>query len=38
VILPGTALYRQALREGRFSQKSFFEDEGLIFYDEKERV
>ncbi len=38
VILPGTAFYRQALREGRFSQKSFFEDEGLVFYDEKERV
>ncbi len=38
VILPGTAFYRQALREGRFSTKSFFEDEGVIFYDEKERV
>jgi anaerobic magnesium-protoporphyrin IX monomethyl ester cyclase len=34
-ILPGTALYRRGLREGRFSQKSFFEDEGIIFYDEQ---
>ncbi len=38
VILPGTAFYRQALKEGRFTQQSFFEDEGLVFYDEKERV
>ncbi|MBF0571233.1 MAG: B12-binding domain-containing radical SAM protein [Candidatus Omnitrophica bacterium] len=35
VILPGTALYRKGLREGWFSQESFFEDEGLIFYDGK---
>ena len=38
VILPGTAFYRKGLREGWFTQKSFFEDEGLVFYDEKERV
>ena len=34
VILPGTAFYRKGLREGWFTQKSFFEDEGLVFYDE----
>lgn len=34
-ILPGTALYRKGLREGWFTEKSFFEDEGLIFYDEQ---
>lgn len=34
VILPGTALYYKGLREGWFTQKSFFEDEGLVFYDE----
>lgn len=37
VILPGTAFYRKGLREGWFTQKSFFEDEGIIFYDEKEK-
>jgi len=35
VILPGTPLYRKGLREGTFTQKSFFEDEGLIFYEGK---
>lgn len=34
VILPGTALYHKGLRERWFTQKSFFEDEGLVFYDE----
>lgn len=38
VILPGTAVYRKGLREGWFTRQSFFEDEGIIFYDEKERV
>jgi radical SAM superfamily enzyme YgiQ (UPF0313 family) len=38
VILPGTALYRKGLREEWFTRKSFFEDEGLVFYDEKERA
>jgi anaerobic magnesium-protoporphyrin IX monomethyl ester cyclase len=38
VILPGTAFYRKGLREGWFTQQSFFEDEGLVFYDEKERM
>lgn len=38
VILPGTALYRQGLREGWFTQKSYFEEEGLIFYDESNRM
>lgn len=38
VILPGTALYRQGLREGWFTQKSYFEEEGLIFYDESSRM
>lgn len=36
LILPGTALYRRALKEGRFTAKEFFEHEGLIYYDEKE--
>lgn len=35
MILPGSALYRKGLRNGWFTQKSFFEDEGLVFYDEK---
>jgi radical SAM superfamily enzyme YgiQ (UPF0313 family) len=35
VVLPGTAFYRKGLREGWFTQKSFFEDEGIVFYDEK---
>ena len=35
VILPGTAFYRKGLREGRYTQKSFFEDEGIVFYDEQ---
>lgn len=34
VILPGTAFYRKGLGQGWFTQKSFFEHEGLIFYDE----
>jgi radical SAM superfamily enzyme YgiQ (UPF0313 family) len=37
VILPGTAFYRKGLREGWFTQQSFFEDEGIIFYDEKSK-
>ncbi len=37
VILPGTALYHKGLREGWFTRKSFFEDEWLIFYDERQR-
>jgi anaerobic magnesium-protoporphyrin IX monomethyl ester cyclase len=32
VVLPGTAFYRKGLSEGRFTQKSFFEDEGIVFY------
>lgn len=32
VVLPGTAFYRKGLSEGRFTQKSFFEEEGVIFY------
>ena len=38
VILPGTALYRKGLREGMYTQESYFEDEGIIHYEEKERV
>lgn len=38
VILPGTAFYHKGLREGWFTRKSFFEDERLIFYDEKRQV
>jgi radical SAM superfamily enzyme YgiQ (UPF0313 family) len=38
VILPGTAFYRKGLSEGWYTQKSFFEDEGLIFYDEKRQL
>ena len=38
VILPGTAFYRKGLREGWFTRKYFFEDEGLIFYDEKSKA
>ena len=32
VVLPGTAFYRKGLSEGRFTQKSFFEDEGVVLY------
>ncbi len=32
VVLPGTAFYRKGLSEGRFTQKSYFEDNGVIFY------
>jgi len=32
VVLPGTAFYRKGLSEGRFTQKSFFEEDGVIFY------
>ena len=35
VILPGTALYHKGLRKGWFTRKSFFEDEGIIFYEEE---
>lgn len=35
VILPGTALYRKGLREGWFTEKSFFEDRGRIIYDDQ---
>lgn len=35
VILPGTALYRKGLREEWFTRQSFFEDEGLVFYNEQ---
>jgi radical SAM superfamily enzyme YgiQ (UPF0313 family) len=35
VILPGTAFFRKALRQGWFTKEHFFEDEGIIFYDEK---
>lgn len=38
VILPGTPIYRQALREGRFTDEGFFDDEGIIFYDEKKQA
>ncbi len=38
VILPGTAFYRKGLKEGWYTPKSFFEDEGIIFYNEKELV
>lgn len=38
VILPGTAFYRKGLHDGRFTRKSFFEDEGIIFYDEKRQM
>jgi anaerobic magnesium-protoporphyrin IX monomethyl ester cyclase len=34
-VLPGSTLYRKGLREGWFTQKSFFEDEGVFFYDGK---
>ncbi|MBF0510750.1 MAG: B12-binding domain-containing radical SAM protein [Candidatus Omnitrophica bacterium] len=34
VILPGTAFYQQGLKQGRFTKKSFFEDEGLIYYED----
>jgi radical SAM superfamily enzyme YgiQ (UPF0313 family) len=35
VILPGTALYRKGLREKWFKQEEFYEDEGLVFYNDK---
>ena len=35
VILPGTALYRKGLREKWFTQEEFYEDEGLVFYNDK---
>jgi anaerobic magnesium-protoporphyrin IX monomethyl ester cyclase len=35
VILPGTPLFRQSLREGRFTRESFFDHEGIIYYDEQ---
>jgi radical SAM superfamily enzyme YgiQ (UPF0313 family) len=38
VILPGTPLYRKALREGWFTPEFMFEDEGLIFYDEQSQM
>lgn len=38
IILPGTALYRKGLCEGWFTVKSFFEDEGLVFYDEQSQM
>ncbi|MCC6758842.1 MAG: B12-binding domain-containing radical SAM protein [Candidatus Omnitrophica bacterium] len=38
VILPGTPIYRQGLKEGRYTSESFFEDDGLIFYNEKDLV
>lgn len=37
VILPGTAFFRKGLREGWFTRKSYFEDEGLVLYHEKSR-
>lgn len=38
VILPGTAFYRKGLKEGWYTQQSFFEDEDVVFYNEKELV
>ena len=35
MILPGTAFYHEGLRKGWFTRESFFEDEGVVFYDEK---
>lgn len=38
VILPGTPFFHKGLSKGWFTRKSYFEDEGLIFYDEKRQV
>lgn len=38
VILPGTPLYRKAIREGWVTPEFMFEDEGLIFYDEQSQM
>ena len=37
VILPGTPFYRKGLREGWYTQQSFFEHEGIIFYHDMEQ-
>jgi radical SAM superfamily enzyme YgiQ (UPF0313 family) len=34
-ILPGSALFNIGLREGWFTRDSYFESEGVIYYDEK---
>jgi anaerobic magnesium-protoporphyrin IX monomethyl ester cyclase len=34
-ILPGTAFFRKGLREGWYSRESFFNDENIVFFDEK---
>jgi anaerobic magnesium-protoporphyrin IX monomethyl ester cyclase len=38
VIAPGTALYRKGLREGWFTEKSYFEDEQVFYYPASEEV
>lgn len=35
VILPGTPFFSQGLRNGWFTRRSYFEDEGVILYSEK---
>lgn len=37
IVLPGTPFYRRGLREGWFTHKSYFEDDGFVYFDEKER-
>ena len=37
-ILPGTALYHKGLREGWFTRKSYFEEDSIIYYDEKKQA
>lgn len=38
VILPGTPFFYKGLSDGWFTRKSYFEDEGLIFYDESKQA
>ncbi len=38
VVAPGTSMYRKGLREGWFSQKSYFEDEQVFYYPASEKV
>lgn len=37
-ILPGSALFHIGLREGWFTRDSYFESEGVFYYDEKKMV
>lgn len=34
-VLPGTAFFRRGLREGWYTRESFFDDESIVFFDEK---